>query len=75
MTALLTPTQPTPAAGLLTVAEFDALPDDVVLVADPFTQTVRVFADDRTETLTAEMTLGQIAAMPGFEVPVADLFA
>ena len=46
----------------------------VVVVADPFTATVRVFAADRTETLDGGETLRLPEALPGFEAPVAELF-
>lgn len=49
---------------------------DLVWFVDPDSRTVRVFTSpDDAETLTAKDTLTGGAVLPGFAVPVADLFA
>lgn len=49
---------------------------DLVWFVDPDTRTVRVFTSpDDVTTLTAKDTLTGGAVLPGFAVPVADLFA
>lgn len=49
---------------------------DLVWFVDPDARTVRVFTSpDDVETLTAKDTLTGGAVLPGFTVPVADLFA
>jgi Uma2 family endonuclease len=49
---------------------------NLVWFVDPETRTVRVFTSpDDVTTLTAKVTLTGGEVLPGFAVPVADLFA